>query len=72
MTTLPNGNSTYKVFSGSNGRQSAELEAANTSGMLGCLAAGAGCVKKITSAHGIKNLKSRNMIEYCTNWPPAA
>src|SRR5450631_2972711 len=60
MTTRPLGNSTYKVFSGSGGRQSAALEAANTSGMLGCLAPSAECHKK-TSAHGIKNLKSRFM-----------
>src|SRR6202011_5050784 len=62
MITRPPGNSTYNVFSGSRGRQSAALEAANTSGMLGALAAGAGCEKK-TSAHGIKNLKLRLMSE---------
>src|SRR5277367_6295655 len=56
MTTRPEGNSTYKVFSGSNGRQSDGLEAAKTSGILGCLAASAGC-DKIISAPGIKNLK---------------
>src|ERR1700722_20374079 len=60
MTTRPAGNSTYKVFSGSNGRQSAGLEAASTSGMLGCLAAGADC-EKIISAQRIKNLKSESM-----------
>src|SRR3984885_13619237 len=57
MTTRPVGNSTYKVFSGSNGRQSDGLEAARTSGMLGCLAASVGC-DKIISTQGIKNLKS--------------
>src|ERR1700727_723393 len=56
MTTRPVGNSTYKVFSGSNARQSDGLEAASTSGMLGCLAASAGC-DKIMSAQGIKNLR---------------
>src|ERR1700679_3981034 len=56
MTTRPEGNSTYRVFSGSNGRQSDGLEAAKTSGMLGCLAASAAC-DKIISAPGIKNLK---------------
>jgi hypothetical protein len=60
MTTRPVGNSTYKVFSGSNGRQSEGLEAAKTSGMLGCLAASAG-YDKIISAPGIKNLKLRFM-----------
>src|ERR1700729_224972 len=60
MTTRPAGNSTYRVFSGSNGRQSDGLEAARTSGILGCLAASAGC-DKIISAQGIKNLKSRIM-----------
>src|ERR1700722_13690316 len=60
ITTRPVGNSTYKVFSGSNGRQSDALEAARTSGMLGCLAARAGC-DKIISAQGIKNLKLRFM-----------
>src|ERR1700690_3164960 len=62
MITRPAGNSTYKVFSGSRGRQSAGLEAANTSGMLGGLAAGAALDKK-TSAHGIKNLKLGLMLE---------
>src|ERR1700689_364997 len=56
MTTRPAGNSTYKVFSGSRGRQSDGPEAASTSGMLGCLAANTGC-DKIISAQGIKNLK---------------
>src|SRR5277367_5550580 len=60
MTTRPAGNSTYKVFSGSNGRQSDGLEAAKTSGMLGCFAASAGC-DKIISAPGIKNLKLKPM-----------
>jgi len=45
MTTRPPGNSTYSVFSGSSGRQSAGLDAAKTSGILGCLAAGADCDK---------------------------
>src|ERR1700683_5386096 len=56
MTTRPVGNSTYRVFSGSNGRQSDGLEAAKTSGILGCLAASVG-FDKIISALGIKNLK---------------
>src|ERR1700690_2791003 len=62
MITRPPGNSTYRVFSGSRGRQSAGLEAAKTSGMLGALAAGAPFDKK-TSTQGIKNLKSRLMLE---------
>jgi tetratricopeptide (TPR) repeat protein len=48
------------VFSRSNGRQSEALEAASTSGMLGCLAAGADC-DKIVSTPEIKNLKLRFM-----------
>src|ERR1700674_4114880 len=62
MTTRPPGNSTYRVFSGSSGRQSAGLEAANTSGILWCLAAAAGCDKK-TCAPRIKILKLRLMSE---------
>ncbi len=70
MTTRPVGNSTYKVFSGSNGRQSDGLDAAKTSGMLGCLAASAGS-DKIMSAQRIKNLKSRFMYQYCIKLSPA-
>src|SRR5580692_3167490 len=60
MTTRPAGSSTYRVLLMSRGRQSAGLDAAKTSAMLGCLAAGAGCDKN-TSAHGIKYLKSQPM-----------
>src|SRR5271167_4388788 len=60
MTTRPVGNSTYKVLFISSGRQSAGLDAANTSPMAGCLADSAGCDKK-TSAHRIKYLKSQPM-----------
>jgi hypothetical protein len=56
MTTRPVGNSTYKVLLISSGRQSAGLDAAKTSPMVGCLTDSAGCDKK-TSAQGIKNLK---------------
>src|SRR3974390_1288352 len=56
ITTRPAGNSTYSVFSRSSGRQSLGSDAANTSLMLGCLAAGTGQDKK-TSTVGIKNLK---------------
>src|ERR1700722_935163 len=62
MTTRPPGSSTYRVFSGSSGRQSAGLDAAKTSGMLKGLAASAECDKK-TSAQGIKNLRLRFMHE---------
>src|ERR1700675_5033920 len=62
MTTRPRGNSTYKVFEGSRGGQSAGLEPANTSGILWCLAAAAGCDKK-TSAPSIKILTLRLMSE---------
>ena len=61
ITTRPPGNSTYSVLSGSSGRQSAGVEAARTSAMLGCLAAGAGRPIKKASAHGIKNLRLRSM-----------
>src|SRR5271165_235980 len=60
MTTRPPGNSTYKVLFMSSGRQSAGLDAAKTSPMVGGLAARAGCDKK-TSAHRIKYLKSQPM-----------
>src|SRR5580658_828291 len=69
MTTRPQGNPTYSVFSGSSGRQSAGLDAARTSGMLGCLAAGAEC-DKMTNAQGIKNLTLRAMSKYCINQSP--
>src|SRR5277367_5695091 len=60
MTTRPRGNSTYRVFCGSSGRQSAAPEAATTSDMVGCWAARAGTDKK-TSVKTIKNLKLRGM-----------
>src|ERR1700676_4896653 len=60
ITTRPPGNSTYSVLSGSSARQSAGVEAARTSGMSGCLPAGADDDKK-ASAQGTKNLILRDM-----------
>src|SRR5882672_8644791 len=60
MTTRPAGTSTYKVLSKSSGRQSAGLDAAKTSAILGRLAAGAAADKKV-SVHSIKILKSGHM-----------
>src|SRR5260370_18336054 len=60
MTTRPSGNSTYRVLSGSSGRQSAGLAAAKTSGILGPWAAGADAEKK-ASALSPKNLPLSGM-----------
>src|SRR5450631_3751143 len=58
ITTRPPGNSTYSVLLGSSGRQSAGVDAARISGMLGCLAASWGGARKASETR-IKNLKSR-------------
>src|SRR6202790_5015467 len=68
MTTRPPGNSTYSVLSRSTGRQSAAVDAAKTSGILGCLAASADAGKK-ASAPRIKNLKSLDMRQLLHNGP---
>src|SRR6267142_1538124 len=56
MTTRPPGNSTYRVLSGSSGRQSAGLEAFKTSVILGFATAGADAHKK-ASVNKTEDLK---------------
>src|SRR5882757_1836837 len=66
MTTRPPGNSTYRVLSGSSGRQSAGPAAARTSGILGGLAAREDADKKV-SVHRAKNLTLSGMHQVSHN-----